>query len=210
MTSSLTPNTTLAPTSTTTSADFVLANGHHGAISPTTGLVIGTAGSSDATLEAEAASSLGTTGYNGTDTFSPGEVLELREINLAATGTYAVTVTGDSSISWRLYAPQSDSRWIRKNDYIGGGTASGTTWTVTVTSTGYHALLLYRDSGPSNDTTYVMSNVCPEATSTTLSGDAVSTVSGPCLPFTFTPEANRWNAVGVASISDWNIGVGSG
>jgi len=196
-------------TSTTTGADFVLANGHHGAISPTTGLVIGTAGSADATVEAEGATALGATGFNGVDTFSPGEILELREINLAATGTYAVTVTGDSSISWRLYAPQSDANWIRKNDYIGGGTASGTTWTVTVSSTGYHALLLYRNNGPSPDTTYVMSNVCPVASNVPLSGISVSNIGGPCHPFTTVTAANRWNAVGVASTSDWNIGVGS-
>ncbi len=197
-------------TSYTGGADFALANGHLGTISPIWGQVNRFSGSSDGTMEHQDALSLSATGSNSVDAFAAGEILELREVNLTSTGTYAITVVGDSSISWRFYAPQSDANWVPEASSIASGNGGGGTVNVTVSSTGYHALLLYRNNGPSTDTTTVMSNICSVSTSTTLSGFGVATAAGPCAPFTFSPESGRWNAVGVASASDWDIGVGTG
>jgi len=194
-------------TSYTGGADFALANGHLGAISPTWGQVNRFAGSSDGTMEHQDANSLSASGGNTVTPFSASEILDLREVNLTSTGTYAITVTGDSSVAWRFYAPQSDSGWIRESDSAASGNGGGGTVNVNVTETGYHALLLYRNNGPSTATT-VMSNICSVSSSTTLTSISVATLAGPCAPFTFTPESGKWNAVGIASTSDWDIGVG--
>lgn len=194
-------------TSYTGGADFALANGHNGTISPTWGHVNRFSGTSDATVEAEAASFLSPSGGNSIDSFASDEILELRSVNLTSTGTYAITVLGDPNIKWRFYAPQSTSDWIPEGASIASGSGDGSTVTVTVSSTGYHALLLYRDYGPTGSTSSVMSNICSTTATAILNNFNVATVSTPCAPFTFTPDSGRWNAVGVASTSDWDIGI---
>jgi len=195
-------------TSWTFGADFALANGHNGPVAPTWGQVNRFGGLSDATVEAEDAALLFGTGANTVETFAAGEILELCEVFLPATGTHAITVVGDPSISWRFYAPQSNADWISETASIASGNGGGGTVNATVSSTGHHALLLYRDLGPSPNPTSVMVNVCPVSTNTNLLSTLPTTVSGPCNPFTFTVESGRWNAVGCASSADWDIGVG--
>lgn len=189
-------------------ADYALANGRAGAISPTNGQFVRYSGSSDGTAQARGASTGSVGGYLP-HTLSGTEVVEAREINIASAGSYDVTVTGDPTVSWRLHSPPGHSDWFDENDnVVTSGSANGATSTVSL-GTGYHVLVMYRYSGPSGSTASLLVNVCASASTVTLTGITPQTVTTPCVPFSFSVDAGRWNAVGVQSDSDWDIAVGS-
>ncbi len=193
--------------SPTNNTDFVIANGHNGAIAPTSGVVTKASGAAFGTVQAAPATPL-TIGIPHVSTLPSGSLIALREFFIASSGVYRVTTAGDPSLIWDIYTPGSGSSWIPR-----GAPFFGTLGSATQTPTlgvGWHAITVTKDTGPATAPMAFSLTICPNSTPLNFpAGSGSGNVTTNCAPFTVTPTANRWVVAGVGgSTSDWNIGAG--
>lgn len=190
-------------------SDFVVANGTLGAISPTTGQFVRTSGAATGSAEHRTATSLGL-GTNSVSTLVAGSAFVARSFNVSSAGSYEISVTGatGNGLFWRVFAPGADGSWRPRGAALSAAVAVGAAPAAYTLGTGSHLIVAYRNGGPVSASTTLMFNVC-SATPVALSTNLPLTVPVPCATFTCTVDADRFNAVGVSSDSDWDIGMGA-
>ncbi len=125
--------------------DFLVADGHAGATSPTSGTLVNFSGSDPGYALHGSRTSLAlvdsvTTAY----TFGANEALHLFEIDVQTPTDYQVTVS--NGVDWSWYQPRSTAAWTpRANaDFVGG---SGSTVVLGSLPVGQHAMILHRNGG---------------------------------------------------------------
>ncbi len=191
--------------------DFVLANGNLGAIAPLSGVVDRASGSGSGTLVAVPSTTL-SVGVQFDATLTAGEIVDLYEFNASTAGVYTVHVTGggnDPDLFWRLFAPGSSARWIRRSDSIDSGSVGSGVVSSLSLGVGVHAIAVYRNNGPTTQSISYGMNVCFGAPHVVLGGQGQGTTISPaCATFELTPELGEWNAVGLASDSNWDLAIG--
>lgn len=189
-------------------ADFVIADGHAGAITPTWGQFVRNSGTDSATAEHRTATTL-TIGSAATAALNVGAVSAVRQFNVTTAGTYQFTVTGaaEAGTFFRVFDSGGSAAWRPRADSL-VLSAVGSAPVSLALAAGWHALVIYKNAGPATVLSSMLVQVCQTAAAVTLGGFTPLTVSGPCETFTCTPDAGLWNAVGVSSTSDWDIGIG--
>ena len=188
-------------------ANFVLANGHDGTITPASGIFIRTSSSGTGTAIADDATPIAV--GRGVDTSMPSGVpMRLYEFDITSAGSYTIDVAGEANdpLFWRLYAPTGNARWIDRGDSSANRNVGGGSVTANL-STGHHALIVYRNGGPPAASTAFTITVCPVTTILNLSTTGTN-VTDSCRRISHTPSAGSWNAVSVTGADDWDISMG--
>lgn len=129
----------------TGTADFVVANGHLGAVSPTAGLFARFSG---------AASAIGHLGdtqlmtLNSTlaATWSGNQAVRVFEFDVPCATSVDITVSGSAFLSWHLFTPGTASGWRIRSQATLSGTASAAVNTVALQA-GWHAIAVARNGG---------------------------------------------------------------
>lgn len=190
-------------------AEFMIVNGHLGAIPATNTLAFRFNGTAGATAEHTAAGPWSMNDISARP-LPAGEIFRVLEFNVGVAGSYDVSVAGDPSLAWRLYAPGGGSpAWRPRISSVLSGIAGGAGQTVTLAATGWHCLVVSSDGGPGAATRWFVPHVCPSAGGLALAVNAASTtVSNPCQAFSIVPFTDYWNAVGIFSTSDWDASIG--
>ncbi len=181
--------------------DFCIADGHAGAISPSSGAIVRFLGSSNATAE-HATAATGTVGTPFDTALASGSIVDVVQFNVPSAGSYDVSLSGDTSLGFVLMGSQAP--W---NDRTGAITAGivGNVNTVSL-GAGWHAVVVTHDGGPAATTLPYTVHLCATAAIVNLSPSTVATtLTNPCQPFTIAPTSGQWNAVGVTSTSDWDV-----
>ncbi len=180
---------------------FVLADGHAGTITPTEGVLDHVSGSDPA----EAQVATGTT-ISVNDTFatslSAGSVIRIYQFNVTVAGNYDVGVTGgdgSTGLNWRVYAPDGSSDWRGRSTFITGGDVGGTIATGLSLSTGWHALVVFRDGGSVATATSYQVHVYAASAVDDLTLGENNLVTAQNQLFTVLTGLGQWNAVGVTS-----------
>ncbi len=162
--------------------DFLVANGHGGPITATSGVLARVPTGSTATT-AEHVYALFPSAPGTQSSLMPlGSFVRLHQFDVPSTGTYVVGMTGGAS-GWALFAPASGSGWRARSQANAGGAPSFVTMVLTP---GPHAIVVFRDGGPATSVTPysvtldVSPNVPPTLTSSVPStfefdGQAVAT-----------------------------------
>lgn len=192
--------------------DFALANGHLGSLPPRSGSMFRFSGSTSARGQWSVAEDL-TVGQPLVSAWSSSRILRMYEFNVTAAGNFDVTVSGDPSLRWRLYAPGNSAAWRPRSSSTleASGTVNGPTVSGVSLGTGFHCIVVSRDGNaatPSPST--LILQVCtsaPTVVALPANGNPVTITAG-CQPFTLAPTAGRWNVVGLSSTSDWDTAIG--
>ena len=191
--------------------DFVLANGHLGSVAPTSGRAFRFSGTSDARIEAHDAT-LVTVGASTGASWSSTRIFRLFEFNVTSSGSYDVTITGDSALGWRLYSPQTNANWRSRSGAtsVASGAVSGGTAGVTL-GTGWHAIAVFKNDGPASLPNIDLDIlVCPGTTPVPVPINTPTAITNACQEFSLTPTAGTWNVVGISSPSAWSVALGGG
>ncbi len=207
------PGTTTTVTSalTSTSCDYVIANGHLGAVAAASGRFSRNSGSANATAEFQDAD-LVTVGSPLATSWTASRVLRLFEFEVTAAGTFDISVFGDSSLNWRLYAPGTTAGWRERasTTLAASGSVGGSGSTNVALGAGWHGLIVYRNGGTATPSpSELIVGVCPSGTTTVLTEGTPAPVADSCTRFSLTPVAGSWNVVGIASTSPWSLGIGT-
>ncbi len=207
------PGTTTTVTSalTSTSCDYVIANGHLGAVAAASGRFSRNAGASNASAEFQDAD-LVTVGSPLATSWTASRVLRLFEFEVTAAGTFDLSVFGDSSLNWRLYTPGTTAGWRERasTTLASSGSVGGSGSTNVALGAGWHGLIVYRNNGTATpNPSELIVGVCPTGTTTVLTEGTPAAITDSCTRFSLTPVAGSWNVVGIASTSPWSLGIGT-
>ncbi len=188
--------------------DFVVANGTLGGIGPSLGVVARYNGTEGATVE-HGSRATGALGVPHDTVLAAGDVVDIVQYTIAASGNYDLTVTGDGSLSFSLFVPGTSAEWRPRNARLWGGTVGDASQTFAL-GTGSHAVVISRNGGTSAAALPYTIHFAPTVAPLTLAPSTISTtVTTISQPFTISPSAGSWNAVGVTSTSDWDIAIGT-
>ncbi len=205
--------------------DFLVANGHMGTVSPSSGqitLVSGTSGVSRTRLcntQTPAPLPNGAGWTTGGHSFASFSVARLFQFEVTCPGFYTVQLnatTGQdiSALRWRLFDPGTGPGWRPRNANILNG--SGTTPSAPIfLNPGWHAIVIFKDSGAvTNSLFYSISflrqpNPAPTISSTNsltaCSGSQTLVVSGsgflPCSTVTINGTPQTPTSVSQSSIT---------
>jgi len=138
--------------------DFVIANGHNGAITPLDGMATRFSG----TNPARVMRSYNVTLNVGTPYTIAGwpanRVVRMFEFNIPSTGSYDITLSNAPNLAWRLHEPGSNAAWRNDSNFVSSGTAGGATVTRTFNQTGWHAISVFHPtSDPASQPTFSVS-----------------------------------------------------
>mgnify|MGYP001366475323 CR=1 FL=1 len=195
--------------SATNDTDFVVANGTLGAVTPSTGQFVRFSGTTSGVAQHRSATNIAVGSSPALAALASGQVLVARSFNVTTAGAYEVSVTGASGggLFWRIFAPGADASWRPRNDALSFANFVGSAPVSYTLGTGNHLIVAYRNGEPATTSESLMFHVC-SAAPVVLSGISVLTVPNPCASFSCTPDADRFNAVGVSSLSDWDLAMG--
>ncbi|GIW73208.1 MAG: hypothetical protein KatS3mg102_2750 [Planctomycetota bacterium] len=181
-------------------ADFLVANGNKGTISPTSGEVhIFGSATGPATLEHAGITGV-TVGNSASYTWTASHVIHLFEVYVPAgsTGPRQLTVNGPSGLRWALFRPGSTSAWKSVNaaDYVFA--VGPTARAVDLNESGFWALVVVKDGGPGASGTVTIDwsgqgtpGFDLVATSVSLDAASYPVALQPGDRFTFTREITR-------------------
>ncbi len=125
--------------------DFLLANGAQGTITPTDGQATRVGASGTATLQ-RVVSQFGPVPGGTTTTLPAGHILKLVHFDVTSAGEYGITLTGDTSLGFELFAPGTTPNWVPRGSLI-AGTVGAPSQNI-VFSTGRYVLAVFADGGP--------------------------------------------------------------
>lgn len=127
------------------STDFVVANGHAGTITATTGLVSRSSGTDNGVLQRSYNITLNMgTQFNAN--WPADYVVRIFEFDVPSTGNYDITIGNDPTLKWRLFIPGVSPIWRDRGDASYAGVANGAPVTRSL-SPGWHAICVYHDEG---------------------------------------------------------------
>ncbi len=128
-----------------TTADYVLANGHLGVISPTAGTIVRFNGVTGATVNQATTSTL-SIGSTFATSWGASQVLRIFEFNVTTAGDYDFTLTGLAGLDWDLFEPGASSAWrTRANSNLASATGGGVL--TRNLGLGWHAIVVARSGG---------------------------------------------------------------
>lgn len=188
------------------SLDFLLANGNLGSIAGGPGVFNRVSGTAGATGFHRSATTVAL-GSSYDSTLAAGHPFRALQVDIPAAGSYTVTLTGDSSLLWRIFDPGSGPQWRSRSTSSAVGWVSAGPVTVNL-SAGLHGIVVYKnDAPPATGLTYSLS-VCPSVPVVQLPLGSTG-IPQPCQTFSLTPTNGKWNGVAVAtaSTSDWDIAI---
>ncbi len=202
--------TTVTSAFGSTTADYLIANGHFGTVDPAAGRLFRNSGTDSARAEFHNSETI-TIGTPFASSWSSTRVLRLFEFNVTTAGNYDMSVFGDPSLFWRVYSPGTTDAWRERASTtfvvtagVGGAGASNV-----ALGTGWHCLVVYRNGGvAAPDPISMTVAVCTSGTTTAVPVATATAITDACDRFTVTPSAGAWNVVGIASNSTWAVGLG--
>lgn len=199
--------------------EFLLADGNLGTVPPASGLVRRISGSGTARADFQEARVM-SLDQSATVPWSSTNVLKAFEFDVAAPTSVNISVSGDSSLRWHLYAPltafgpnwRARGQGLIASGQVGGPPVQG----IAIAAPGTPCLVVFRDGGPASPSTPSISvSVCTSAGSPTVLAPGVpatltASAAALCAPFTMTPGTGNFNAVGLASAGDTTLGLAQG
>ncbi|RME74147.1 MAG: hypothetical protein D6776_05765, partial [Planctomycetota bacterium] len=131
-------------------ADFLVANGNKGTISPVTGSVSRFGSSTgSATVEQAGIDSL-SLGTDTSYTWTASHVIHLWELYVSSgrTGSHDLAVDAPAGMRWAVFRPGTDASWksVSAADYVFD--ADGRSHTLQLNESGFWAVVLVKDGGP--------------------------------------------------------------
>lgn len=179
--------------------DYLIADGNQGAVSPVNGVLTRVSGTDDATLTVEESATYepGIHCISWDWPFQPSAV-KLVGLNVPTAGLYRLRFWGNSTVSYRLYAPRATNAWIGASSapILGSGTAaSGSSQTLFVTP-GVYALVMFGDNGPITPTlepTHFVWSDTAEPTALLTPGVPAATGAVNARPLLLSPVPGAWN-----------------
>lgn len=134
---------TISSSQTGAATDFLVANGHRGAITPATAQVVRASGTASASVEHDTGSAA-TAGSAASASFGAGELAKVFDIDVTATGNQTITVSGPTGLRCALFAPGTDASW-RARSSATQEFAIGAATQVNFTAAGNWALVVFRE-----------------------------------------------------------------
>ncbi len=193
--------------------EFGVANGHNGAVFPTTGTAVRQGGAAPGTIEFAPAVQLGNGGLVVT-TLPAGHVIKMHEVITFVPLTEDFLITGDPSLKWFIFAPGTTAGWIGRNQAIASGIVGDAGTTITL-QPGAYAIAIVHDGPPSTtDLPYSLAALASSSHLTLAGPGASVAVNSPAYTFSMVPSASRWNAVGIYSgngitAGGWGVSMGA-
>jgi hypothetical protein len=199
------------------STEFVGANGFRWGVSPGFYQMPGSAslqsGAGAGTLEMVTSTGL-TTGQSAIGAVPAGSLVRAFHFT-GGPGLFRVESSGGTGLSWVVLSDlYANPGWRGRSDIVAAGTVGGSPVGSLSLPLGFsgpenYCLIVYRNVGPAPTTQPFTITVCLDTAPTVLTTSPTNLIGtqGFCLPFTFLPHINRWNAVGVSSASDYDIAI---
>ncbi len=187
------------------SCDF-LAGHYYGPPPPTfTGNCFRYSGAGDAVMEHVAATQL-TIGQPTISGLPAGSVV--RAFQWYGPGSKQITVSGAAGLSWAVIS--NNGSWRARSAASASGTTNSNSVTTPSLVNDGHVLVVFRDGGAAGSALDFTVQVCNPTSAVALTPGPAISITNACQSFTTAPSAGQWNLVGVSSLSDWDINLGTG
>lgn len=125
--------------------DFLVADGHAGAITPSSGFFTRFSGSGTGYANFGTTIQSAQPNFASVGNFGTLEAVRIHEFNVASPQRVDFSFTGSANLGWSLYAPTGSAAWRSRGTGLLAGSVNGGSAIGVQLAAGWHALVLHRD-----------------------------------------------------------------